>query len=165
MAWTKTEAALVTGIGMLFVLGIILYIIIANGVPMRRINSRRTTTGFSAFTLIELMVVIAIIGILAALLIPAISRAKARAQRVQCINHLHGLGVGLHQFLANNHGYPSAGAGGDDDYPGAWYDQLAREGLGVKFADIRGGVWRCPSAQWPRWGIIFGTNTAPVYYG
>jgi prepilin-type N-terminal cleavage/methylation domain-containing protein len=62
----------------------------------------------SAFTLIELLVVIAIIGILAALLLVAIPQAKGRAQRIQCVNNLHQLGVGLQVVLADNHGYLSA---------------------------------------------------------
>jgi prepilin-type processing-associated H-X9-DG protein/prepilin-type N-terminal cleavage/methylation domain-containing protein len=105
----------------------------------------------SGFTLPELLVVIAVIGILAALLIPAISQAKARAQQIQCVNNLRQLGVGLQVFLSNNHGYPSMSAPAYDDYPGTWIGQLVHEGLGVSKLDkhyLTTGIWRCPSAKW-----------------
>jgi prepilin-type N-terminal cleavage/methylation domain-containing protein len=61
--------------------------------PVRRHLNRR-----GGFTLIELLVVIAIIAILAALLLPALSSAKNRAQRVTCLNNLKQMGTALYIY-------------------------------------------------------------------
>ena len=63
-----------------------------------------------AFTLIELLVAIAIIAILAALLLPSLSKAKQKAWTTSCISNLHQIGLGMKMFADdNNEFYPVSG--------------------------------------------------------
>jgi prepilin-type N-terminal cleavage/methylation domain-containing protein/prepilin-type processing-associated H-X9-DG protein len=72
---------------------------------MRKTPSRRRR----AFTLVELLVVVAIIGVMVGMLLPAIQQVRARVNRINCKNNLHNIGLAVWMYVdANGRQFPNA---------------------------------------------------------
>jgi len=125
--------------------------------PDAALFSNRMKT-FRGFTLIELLVVIAIIAILAALLLPALSKAKGKAHAVSCLNNLKQWGLATQLYVTDNNDYlPPDGTPNPSDSATntGWYIQLP-QWLGMPryhdmpwrtnaSADVGRSIWICPS--------------------
>ncbi len=96
----------------------------------------RSSTKSAAFTLLELLVVIAVIAILSAILIPAIKGARERANEATCLANLRQCGTLILMYAADANGrMPASGP------DGSWDDELLRNGLISDFSLTRQG---CP---------------------
>src|SRR3954454_17052201 len=122
-----------------------------------------------AFTLVEMLVVVGLVALLAALLLPSASRAREKARGVHCMSNLRQIAAGFIAYATDNEGYFPAPAGWQGVFPEDWVHwQPGRDpanGAVMKYLRGDSRVLVCPSGSPETWawkaGNQFGSPPAP----
>jgi prepilin-type N-terminal cleavage/methylation domain-containing protein/prepilin-type processing-associated H-X9-DG protein len=110
-----------------------------------KVAPQKSETGF---TLIELLVVIAIIAILAAMLLPALSKAKDRAKGIACNNNNKQIAVALMMYAGDNADFlPPLNTGTWPTITTNWWFKVLDSGKYLTSSSTSNNVWRCPAVM------------------
>jgi prepilin-type N-terminal cleavage/methylation domain-containing protein/prepilin-type processing-associated H-X9-DG protein len=117
---------------------------------MQTTNSRR----FYAFTLIEMLTVVAIIGVIAGLLLPAIGNAREKSRRIACASNLHQIGIAMLLYAGDHQNHiPTVENNANDPPTNNWYNALINGGYATP------KVFQCPDDK--RQTVL---GTPPSYF-
>ena len=140
-------------------------------------QSKSQVVEAKAFTLIELLIVIAIISILASMLLPALNAARGTAKKIACVNNLKSIGTATGGYINDYNDYYPPWKGGAAGLPG--YNHLLAIYLGGNPDDtdmtktqfrpnvasemaqadrLRAIIWQCPTDKFHNLGTVFAAN-------